>query len=120
MTDPRSFLPLTPLASQVLVALADADRHGYGIIREVADRTDGMVRIRTGTLYTMLQRLLDERLVESVADAQDGAPFKNDERRKYYRLTELGRDVLGAETRRLELLISHARQKQVLNRTTKA
>jgi DNA-binding PadR family transcriptional regulator len=117
MTDPRSFLPLTPLASQVLLALADADRHGYGIIREVDERTDGMVRIRTGTLYTMLQRLLDEKLVEeSPLRPEEG----DDERRKYYRITDLGRAVLAAETRRLEALISDAHRKQVLDRTTKA
>jgi DNA-binding PadR family transcriptional regulator len=116
MTDPRSLLPLTPLAYQVLLALADADRHGYGIIREVADRTDGLVRIRTGTLYTMLQRLLDESLLEE----SDARPATDDDsRRKYYRLTELGRDVLAAETRRMEALIGEARRKQVLNRTTR-
>ena len=63
--DPRSFLPLTPLAFQVLLALADGDRHGYGIIREVDERTDGLIKLRTGTLYTMLQRLLDEGLIEA-------------------------------------------------------
>ena len=59
MTDPRSFLPLTPMAFQVLLALVDADRHGYGIIREVDQRTAGRVRLRTGSLYTLLQRLLE-------------------------------------------------------------
>ncbi|MEZ5316733.1 MAG: PadR family transcriptional regulator [Vicinamibacterales bacterium] len=117
MTDPRSFLPLTPLAYQVLLSLADADRHGYGIIREVADRTDGVVRIRTGTLYTMVQRLLDERLLEE----SDFRPaHDDDERRKYYRLTDLGRDVLAAETRRMEALIGEARRKQVLDRKSGA
>lgn len=116
MTDPRSFLPLTPLAYQVLLALADSDRHGYGIIREVSDRTDGVVRIRTGTLYTMLQRLLEERLLEE----SDVRPETDDDsRRRYYRLTDLGRDVLAAETRRMESLIGDARRKQVLNRTTR-
>jgi DNA-binding PadR family transcriptional regulator len=115
MTDPRSFLPLTPLAYQVLLALADSDRHGYGIIREVADRTDGLVRIRTGTLYTMLQRLLEERLLEET----DSRPEDDDARRRYYRLTDLGRDVLAAETRRMESLIGDAHRKRVLNRTTK-
>ena len=116
--DPRSFLPLTPLAYQVLLALADVARHGYGIIREVDERTDGLIRLRTGTLYTMLQRLLDERLLEETSErpaAQD-----DDARRKYYRMTTLGRDVLAAETRRLELVLGEARRKQVLNRTTKA
>lgn len=116
--DPRSFLPLTPLAFQVLLALADSERHGYGIIREVDERTDGLVRIRTGTLYTMLQRLLDERLLEE-SDRRPAAA-EDDERRRYYRLTPLGRDVLQAEARRLEALIGEARRKHVLGRTTKA
>ena len=116
--DPRSFLPLTPLAFQVLLALADTERHGYGIIREVGERTDGLVKIRTGTLYTMLQRLLDEHLLEE-SDRRPAAD-EDDERRRYYRLTPLGRDVLQAEARRLELLIGEARRKHVLGRTTKA
>jgi DNA-binding PadR family transcriptional regulator len=116
--DPRSFLPLTPLAFQVLLALADSERHGYGIIREVEERTDGLVKIRTGTLYTMLQRLLDAQLLEE-SDRRPAAD-EDDERRRYYRLTPLGRDVLAAEARRLELLLGEARRKHVLGRTTKA
>jgi DNA-binding PadR family transcriptional regulator len=123
VTDPRSFLPLTPLAYQVLLALADRERHGYGIIREVDDRTDGMVRIRTGTLYTMLQRLLDEQLVRHTdppsAQGDGSGQRREDERRKYYALTDLGRDVLAAETRRMEALIGHAHRKQVFNRSNK-
>jgi DNA-binding PadR family transcriptional regulator len=116
--DPRSFLPLTPLAFQVLLALAGTDRHGYGIIREVDERTDGLIKLRTGTLYTLLQRLLEEALIEDApAPAGDTS---DDARRKYYRLTGLGRGVLGAEARRLESLISEARRKQVLGRSSRA
>lgn len=113
--DPRSFLPLTPLAFQVLLALADSERHGYGIIREIDDRTDGLVKIRTGTLYTMLQRLLDEELLEE-SDTRPAAE-EDDERRRYYRLTKLGREVLTAEARRLEMLLGEARRKHVIGRT---
>ena len=116
--DPRSFLPLTPLAFQVLLALADSERHGYGIIREVDERTDGLIRLRTGTLYTLLQRLLDEDLIETSHARPD--PEDDDERRKYYRLTALGKDVLAAEARRLESLIGEARRKQVISRARKA
>lgn len=116
--NPRQFLPLTPLAFQVLLALADTERHGYGIIREVDTRTDGLIRLRTGTLYTLLQRLLDEDLLE-VSDARPD-PDEDDERRKYYRLSALGRDVLAAEARRLESLIGEARRKQVISRAKKA
>ena len=116
--DPRSFLPLTPLAFQVLLALADTERHGYGIIREVDERTDGLIRLRTGTLYTLLQRLLEEKLIEE-SDKRP-SPDQDDERRRYYRLTELGRSVVGAEARRLESLIGEARRKHVLGKTGKA
>ena len=116
--NPRSFLPLTPLAFQVLLALADSERHGYGIIREVDERTDGLIRLRTGTLYTLLQRLLDEDLIETSNARPD--PEDDDDRRKYYKLSALGRDVLAAEARRLESLIGEARRKQVISRTKKA
>jgi len=116
--DPRSFLPLTPLAFQVLLALADSERHGYGIIREVDTRTDGLIKLRTGTLYTLLQRLLDEKLIEASETRPD--PDEDDDRRKYYALTGLGRGVLGAEARRLESLITEARRKRVLGKATRA
>ena len=115
--DPRSFLPLTPLAFQVLLALADGDRHGYGIIGEVEERTDGLIRLRTGTLYTLLQRLLDEALIEqTTGGTNDAPPVKDDPRRKYYRLTTLGREVLSAEARRLESVLGDARRKHVIGR----
>jgi DNA-binding PadR family transcriptional regulator len=116
--DPRAFLPLTPLAFQVMLALADSERHGYGIIREVEERTDGLIRLRTGTLYTLLQRLLDEDLIGTSTARPD--PEEDDERRKYYKLTALGRDVLSAEARRLESLIAEARRKQIITRAKKA
>jgi DNA-binding PadR family transcriptional regulator len=111
--DPRSFLPLTPLTFHVLLALADDDRHGYGIIRHVVDGTDGLIQLRTGTLYTLLARLVAEDLVEeSDARPEEG----DDERRRYYRLTSLGRAVAGAEVRRLESLLKDARRKRVFGR----
>ena len=123
--DPRSYLPLTPLAFQVLLALADGERHGYGIIREVDERTDGLIKLRTGTLYTLLQRLLDEALIEfrgaSGTSGTSGTPGTpgGDPRRKYYGLTELGRGVLAAEATRLQALVSEARRKHVLGRESK-
>ena len=114
-TDPRSLLPLTPLAFQVLLALADQDRHGYGIIREVDTRTDGLIRLRSGTLYTLLQRLLAEGLILESAERPD--PEDDDQRRRYYAVTEFGRAVLTAEARRLESAIGEARRKHVIGRT---
>ena len=122
-TDPVSFLPLTPFAFQVLLALADGERHGYAIIKEVEERSGGTVRLRTGTLYTLLQRLLEETLIgesdAGVADVSTGGPggpaARADSRRRYYRLTALGDAVLRAEAQRLEGLIGDARRKHVLS-----
>lgn len=113
--DPRSFLPLTPLAFQVLLALADESRHGYGIIQEVEARTDGLIRLRSGSLYTLLQRLLDEDLIAESDERP--APDQDDERRRYYKVSDLGRGVLAAEARRLESAVTEARRKHVLGRT---
>jgi DNA-binding PadR family transcriptional regulator len=114
--DTRTCLPLTPLAFQVLLALAGPERHGYAIIQEIESHTAGAVRLRTGTLYTVLQRLLDEGLLdESHARRSEG----DDERRRYYRLTALGREALRAEARRLEALVDVARHKRVLGRSSK-
>lgn len=116
-TDPRSLLPLTPFAFQVLLAISDAPRHGYGIIREVEQRTDGLIRLRTGTLYTLLQRLLDESLIDESDDRPH--PDDDDKRRRYYALTPFGRTVMQAEARRLESLVGEARRKHVLGRSSK-
>jgi DNA-binding PadR family transcriptional regulator len=105
MADPRAFLPLSPQQFHILLALSDRERHGYGIILDVADRTDGALRLGTGTLYTAVARLLDLELI-----AETGT---TDDRRRYYRLTPLGRAVLRAETARLEALVRHAHDRRV-------
>lgn len=115
--DPRSFLPLTPLAFEVLLALADGPRHGYGIILEVGERTDGLIRLRTGTLYVLLQRLVDQELIDE--SAKRPGP-DDDSRRKYYSVTPLGRAVLEAEARRLAAVVGEARRKRVLGKAGKA
>jgi DNA-binding PadR family transcriptional regulator len=109
MDDPRRFLPLTPQQFHILLALTDGHLHGYAIIRDIADRTAGAVRLGTGTLYTALARLEALALVEE-SDRRP-APSEDDERRRYYRLTAAGRAVLRAETLRLETLVRHARRK---------
>jgi DNA-binding PadR family transcriptional regulator len=124
--NPLSFLPLTPFAFQVLLALADGERHGYAIIKEVEERSGGSVRLRTGTLYTLLQRLLEEELIAqpeatgrpelgSTPTVEAGPAARADSRRRYYRLTALGDAVLRAEAQRLEGLIGDARRKHVLS-----
>src|SRR4051812_31117348 len=109
MDDPRGFLPLTPQQFHILLALTDGHLHGYAIIRDIADRTDGALRLGTGTLYTALARLETLELVE---ESDRRAPAsEDDERRRYYRLTAGGRAVLSAEIDRLETLLRHARRK---------
>jgi len=114
--DPRTFLPLTPLAFQVLLALAADARHGYAIVQEIEAQSPG-TRLRTGTLYTVLQRLGEEGLIEE-SDARPATG--DDERRRYYGLTTLGRSVLEAEARRLEALVGTARRRRILSRSSKA
>jgi len=123
--DARAFLPLTPLSFQVLLALADTERHGYGIIREVDERTDGVIRLRTGTLYTLLHRLLEQSLIEAAEPDSSGAgrrdaTGKDDPRRRYYALTPLGRAVVRAEAQRLARVVVEARRKRMLGRESKA
>lgn len=106
--DPRSFLPLTPRVLHVLLALAEGPVHGYGVILAVQQLTDGLIVLRTGTLYVLIRRLLDLKLVDE-SDARP-APDDDDERRIYYSLTPLGRQVLDAESKRLSSVVSTARR----------
>ena len=105
MDDTSRFLPLSPHQFHILLALTDADRHGYALIRDIETRTDGALRLGTGTLYTAIARLVELGLI---ADADRGH-----ERRRYYRLLPLGRAVLRAETARLEALVRHAHARGV-------
>jgi DNA-binding PadR family transcriptional regulator len=111
MDDIRRFLPLTPQQFHILLALTDGDRHGYGIIGDVAGRTDGALRLGTGTLYTALARLDALRLVE---ESPRRPRTEDDDRRRYYRLTPLGHAVLRAETARLDALVRHARRRGIV------
>ena len=101
----NSFLPLSPATLHILLALAAQDRHGYGIMQEVARQSEGRYKLGPGTLYDNLQKLMSGGLVEEGPRraAQD------DPRRRYYRLTSLGRGVLGAEIARLETVVREAR-----------
>lgn len=114
-SDPEELLPLTNLTYHVLLALADEDRHGYGIVKEVAARTDGRMRLETGTLYAALKRLREEDLI-GVAPASS-RPKGEDARRRTYRLTPFGRKVLRVESQRLARLLGIAAEKQVLPAT---
>jgi DNA-binding PadR family transcriptional regulator len=96
----------------ILLALADGDRHGYAIAKEVAERTDHVVRLGPGTLYGTLTRMMDAELIEEAGSA--ARRTAEDQRRRYYRLTRLGRLVARAEARRLAALVAVARDKALL------
>lgn len=112
--DVSRFLPLTPAVFQVLLALADEERHGYAIMQEVELRSGGGVRLGPGTLYGTLKRLLADGLVQESDERPD--PELDDERRRYYRLTSIGREVAVAEAERLQKLVADARSKALLRR----
>jgi DNA-binding PadR family transcriptional regulator len=109
---PDDFLPLTPAMFHILLALADQDRHGYEIMREVDERTEGKVRLGPGTLYGSIKRMLGDELIEELEERPD--PEMDDERRRYYRLSGFGRRVAVAEAERLAGLVKVARTKKLL------
>jgi DNA-binding PadR family transcriptional regulator len=100
---PETLLPLPAAAFHILMAVADADRHGYAIIQDVAARTGGALTLGPGTLYRSIQRMLEQRLLVEVHDRP--AAELDDERRRYYRITRFGRAVARAETERLARLL---------------
>jgi DNA-binding PadR family transcriptional regulator len=107
-----AFLPLTPVAFEILLALADGERHGYSILQEVETRTGGAVALHAGTLYRALARLLESALIEELDAPPDRAD--DDERRRYYRLSDRGIAVARAEAARLESQVSAARARRLL------
>lgn len=110
--NPNSFLPLTPAVYHILLALADGERHGYGIMQEVQERTQGQVKLGPGTLYGAVKRLTQDGLIAESDRRPD--PALDDERRTYYRLTAFGLKVAQAEAERLEQLVAQARAKRLL------
>jgi len=109
--DPASFLPLTPAIGHILLAVADDARHGYAIMQEIERMTDGAVRMGPGTLYGTIKRMLAAGLIEETTERPDRET--DDERRRYYRATPLGRCVLEEETARMASLVAAARAKRV-------
>jgi DNA-binding PadR family transcriptional regulator len=108
---PDSFLPLTPVAFEIMLALADGERHGYSILQEVDARSGGTVSLHAGTLYRALARLLESELIEELGSPD---PTNDDERRRYYRLTSRGIAVARAEVGRLEGQLAAARSRRLL------
>ncbi len=105
--DPAALLPLPVATFHILLALAEGDRHGYGIIQDVAARTDGELKLGAGTLYRSIQRMLEQGLIQERHERP--APELDDERRRYYRITPFGTEVARAEARRLSQLVKLAR-----------
>jgi DNA-binding PadR family transcriptional regulator len=116
--DPEPFLPLTSAMFHVLLALADGEKHGYAILKEVAQRTGGRVRLSAGTLYGIIHRLLGEGLIVESDERPD--PALDDERRRYYRLADFGRRVAVAEAERMEEMLDVARAKKLIKRPAPA
>jgi DNA-binding PadR family transcriptional regulator len=110
--EPAQLLPLTPAVFHILLALADGERHGYGIMQEVEARTKQKVRLGPGTLYGSIKRMIADNLIEESDERPD--PALDDERRRYYKLTRFGRMVAIAEAERLENLVGAARAKKLL------
>ena len=105
--DVDDLLPLPPVTFHILVALAEEDRHGYAIMQDVAQRTDGSLKLGAGTLYRSIQRMLEQGLISEVSSRP--APEMDDERRRYYRITPFGRTIARAEARRLAQMLKLAR-----------
>ena len=105
-------LPLSPRDFYILFALVDGERHGYGLVKAIEEQTDGLIRLDPANLYRAVQRMVDGGLVEDAA--RRAAPGSVDERRRYYRITEIGRDVVGAEAGRMRSLANAAEVKSLI------
>lgn len=108
--DPKKFIPLKPQWFHIMLSLAGGEQHGYGIMQEVLNRTTGKVRLWPATLYGSIKRLVEAELIEESDERP--APEEDDARRRYYRLTPLGKRVLDAECDRLQELVRAIRVKQ--------
>ncbi len=116
--DPDSFLPLTPAAFHILLTLADGEKHGYGIMQEVTAISNGQIKLGPGTLYGTIKRMLADGWIEESDERPD--PELDDERRRYYRLTDLGGKIVRAEAARLSRLVDAARTKRLVPKTRSA
>jgi DNA-binding PadR family transcriptional regulator len=110
--DPGSFLPLRPVELEILLTLAHGERHGYAIIQETEARNEGAMRLETGTMYRALRRLVHDGL--ATPTERRTPDDSNDERRRYYAITALGRRVAAAEAARLARLVAAARAAKLL------
>jgi DNA-binding PadR family transcriptional regulator len=107
LREAEAFVPLQPATFHILLALAAGDRHGYAIMQDVAERTGGALKLSPGTLYGSIKRMLEDGLIVEIDDRQ--RPSEDDQRRRYYRITQFGRDLAQAEAERLTVLLRQAR-----------
>ena len=110
--DVQGLLPLTPTVFHMLLALADGEKPGYGIMRAVEEETQGQMQIRTGSLYGSIRRMIEAGLIEETNERPD--PELDDERRRYYGLTDFGRRVLTAEAARIAQAMAVIQKKHLL------
>ena len=113
--DTGRFIPLTPVAFEILLSVAQGERHGYAIMQDIEASTGGKMRLNPGTLYRAVGRLVDSGLLEELDPRK--APDLDDARRRYYAVTQLGRRVAKAEARRMEAQIAAARAKRLLGKS---
>ena len=111
--DIHNLLLLTPTVFHMLLALADGEKHGYGIMRSVEEETQGQMQIRTGSLYGSIQRMIEAGLIEETHERPD--PELDDERRRYYGLTDFGRRALTAEAARIARAMAVIQGKHILD-----
>jgi DNA-binding PadR family transcriptional regulator len=117
-SDPEDLLPLTSAAFHVLMALADGELHGYAIMQEIVEHTEGRVKMGPGTLYGTIKRLIEAQLIEESDERPD--QHLDDERRRYYRLSGFGQRVLKAEAQRYADMALVARGKRIIGKLTSA
>jgi DNA-binding PadR family transcriptional regulator len=110
------FLPLTPAVFQILLALFDGEQHGYRIMKLVENNSGGKFKMGPGTLYGTIKRMLSDGLIEETGERPDSS--MDDQRRRYYRLTQIGKKVAHAEAERLAVLVSNAKAKKLLPPTS--
>ncbi len=114
LSEPEDFLPLPPAVFHILLSLADGEKHGYAIMQDVAEQTGGKMRLGPGTLYGAIKRMTGDGLIEESSERPD--TDMDDERRRYYRLTDFGQRVGSAETERLSALVRKARARKLIFR----
>ena len=110
--DLDDLLPLRPVEFLVLLVLTDEQRHGYGIVQSMAERTDGKLKLLPGNLYAVLRRLMESGLL--VESSRRPAEDLDDQRRRYYRITKLGEDVLAADAKRMRSLVQQVEARNLL------